>query len=92
MDANILEIMILQQLRKAVSSLESFKRVPKSVYTSTIVISPDLPSPTPTSSPVKTRAAHSPGPAASLVENEETPEKIGRDFGSPETTAEGDIL
>jgi len=93
MDADILEITILQQLRKIVPSLESSKRVSKSVYTSTVVISPDPPSPTPsTSSAVKTCAPQSPGPAASLVENEETPEEIERDFGSPEATAEGDIL
>ena len=93
MDADILEIVILQQLQKIVPSLHSSKRASKSVYTSAIVISPDPPSPTlSTSSAVKTVAPQSPGPAASLVETEETPEKIGRDSGSPEATAEGDIL
>jgi len=93
MDADILEIVILQQLRKIVPSLNSSKRASKSVYTSTIVISPDAPSPTPsTSSAVKTLVPQSPGPAASLVETEETPDKTGRDSGSPEATAEGDIL
>jgi len=93
MDADILEIVILQHLRKIILSLESSKRVSKSVYTSTVVISPNPSSPTPsTSSAVKTCAPQSPGPAASLVQNEETPEKIGKDFGSPEATAKGDIL
>jgi len=93
MDADILEIVILQQLRKIVPSLQSSKRASKSVCTLTIVISADPPSPTPsTSSAVKTLAPQSPCPASSLVETEEIPEKIGRDSGSPEATAEGDIL
>ena len=76
--------MILQQLRKIVPSLESSKRASKSVHTSTVFISPDPPSPIPsTSSAMKTCAPQFPGPAAFLVEIEETPEKIGRDSGSP---------
>ena len=93
MDADILEIVILQQLRKIVQSLQSSKRASKSVTTWTVVIYPDPPSPTlSTSSAVRTLDPQSPGPAASLAETEETPEKIGRDSGSPEATAKGDIL
>lgn len=43
-------------------------------------------------SSVKTCAQQSPGPAASLVETEETPEKKGRNSGGSAATAEGDIL
>jgi hypothetical protein len=43
-------------------------------------------------SAVKTCAQQSPGPAACLVETEETPEEVGRNSGGPETTADGDIL
>jgi hypothetical protein len=56
------------------------------------VVSPDPLSRTPsTSSVTKTHDPQCPGPSASLVETEETPESKEGDRGAPEPAAEGDI-
>jgi len=61
----------------------------KNVATSTIVVSLDLFSPTPSScSAMKTDDPQSPGPSSSRVEIEETPEWIERNPNAPKPTAE----
>ena len=70
---------------------DTFRQASRSVYTSTVVVSPDPLPPTPsTSSVMKIHDPQYPGPSASLLETEETPEKTERDPDMPEPAAEGD--
>jgi hypothetical protein len=90
--ASTLEILILWQLRKIVPSLEVLQKASKSVATSTIVVSLDFFSPTlSTSSAVKMPDPQLPGPSASLVETEQTPESTYRDPDTSEPAGEGHI-
>ena len=71
---------------------KSSKKVTKTVSTSTIVISPDLLSPAPsTPLTIKTPDPQSLGPAASLVGSEETPGKKEDNPDAPQPAAKGDI-
>jgi hypothetical protein len=79
MDAETLEILIFQWLRKTVSRPE--------VFGWNVVISPDPLSPTPSTS----SAMNISGPSVSLVETAETPENKIRIPNTPEPAAEGDI-
>jgi len=64
----------------------------ESVFISTVVLFPDPLSPTPSiSSTMKTFYAQSSGSSASLVDTEETIQKLERVPDDPELAAKGDI-
>ena len=63
----------------------------RSVFTSTVVIFPDLLPPTPSTSLASTPDLKPPGPSASVLGAEETPENTERDPDTPEPATEGDI-
>ena len=63
----------------------------RSVFTSTVVIFPDLLPPTLSTSSASTPDPKPPGLSASAVVAEETPENTERDPDTPEPAAEGDI-
>ena len=71
---------------------KSSKQASKTVSESTIVVAPDPLSPIlPTSSAMTTPDQQSPGPSASFLKSEETPENTERDPNTPEPAGKRDI-
>jgi hypothetical protein len=67
-----------------------FRKAPKSVSTSTVLVSPDPFFSTPSTPATKTPDAQSSGPAESLVQSEETTKNMDGNPDDPESADEGD--